>query len=83
MPRGLTNFIGVAELLGGLGLLLLAALTGILPWLTPLAATGLALIMILAAGFHAMREEQACSKCISRSLPAGAPDQRRLCIQEI
>jgi hypothetical protein len=25
VPRGLTNFIGVAELLGGLGLLLLAA----------------------------------------------------------
>jgi hypothetical protein len=37
--RGMTTFIGVAELLGGLGLLL-PALTGMLPWLTPLAATG-------------------------------------------
>ena len=56
LPRGLTTFIGVAELLGGLGLLL-PALTGIMPWLTPLAAAGLALIMLLAAGFHATRRE--------------------------
>ncbi|MDQ5853028.1 MAG: DoxX family protein, partial [Chloroflexota bacterium] len=34
VPRGLTTFIGVSELLGGLGLLL-PALTGVLPWLTP------------------------------------------------
>lgn len=56
VPRGLTAFIGVAELLGGLGLLL-PALTGILSWLTPLAATGLALVMLLAIGFHATRKE--------------------------
>jgi uncharacterized membrane protein YphA (DoxX/SURF4 family) len=56
VPRGLTTFIGVCELLGGLGLLL-PALTGILPWLTPLAAAGLALVMLLAAGFHATRRE--------------------------
>lgn len=56
VPRGLTTFIGIAELLGGLGLLL-PALTGILPWLTPLAAAGLALIMLLAMGFHASRRE--------------------------
>src|SRR5215211_2286025 len=56
VPRGLVTFIGIAELLGGLGLLL-PAITGILPWLTPLAATGLALIMLLAAGFHASRRE--------------------------
>lgn len=56
VPRGLTNFIGVAELLGGFGLLL-PALTGILPWLTPLAAAGLALVMILAIGFHITRRE--------------------------
>ena len=41
---------------GGLGLLL-PALTGILPWLTPLAAVGLAIIMILASIFHATRGE--------------------------
>jgi uncharacterized membrane protein YphA (DoxX/SURF4 family) len=56
VSRGLTTFIGIAELLGGLGLLL-PAITGILPWLTPLAAAGLALIMILAIGFHASRRE--------------------------
>ncbi len=56
VPHGLTTFIGVAELLGGLGLLL-PALTGILPWLTPLAAAGLALVMVLAAGFHVTRKE--------------------------
>ena len=56
VPRGLVTFIGISELLGGLGLLL-PALTGILPWLTPLAAVGLALVMILAIGFHASRRE--------------------------
>ena len=39
------HFIGVMELLGGLGLLL-PALTGIRPSLTPLAAAGLVIIMI-------------------------------------
>jgi uncharacterized membrane protein YphA (DoxX/SURF4 family) len=56
VPRGLTTFIGISELLGGLGLLL-PAIMGILPWLTPLAGAGLALIMILAIGFHASRRE--------------------------
>jgi uncharacterized membrane protein YphA (DoxX/SURF4 family) len=56
VPRGLVTFIGISELLGGLGLLL-PAITGILPWLTPLAGAGLALIMILAIGFHASRRE--------------------------
>ena len=56
VPRSLTRFIGIAELLGGLGLLL-PAITGILPWLTPLAGAGLALVMVLAIGFHASRRE--------------------------
>ena len=34
------RFVGIAELLGALGLFL-PLLTGILPWLTPLAAVGL------------------------------------------
>ena len=41
------RFIGISELLGALGLIL-PLLTGILPWLTPLAAVGLSLIQILA-----------------------------------
>ena len=36
-------------------------LTGILPWLTPLAAIGLSLIQVLAIGFHARRNETAKS----------------------
>lgn len=54
--KGLVIFIGVAELLGGLGVIL-PTLTGISPWLTPLAALGLAIIMILAAAFHLKRKE--------------------------
>jgi uncharacterized membrane protein YphA (DoxX/SURF4 family) len=56
VSKGLVTFIGISELLGGLGLVL-PLLTGILPWLTPLAAVGLALIMILAMIFHARRGE--------------------------
>ncbi|MEH7253268.1 DoxX family protein [Neobacillus niacini] len=54
--KGLVIFIGVAELLGALGLILPLALR-IAPILTPLAALGLGVVMILAAGFHAKRKE--------------------------
>jgi len=37
------RFVGIAELLGALGVVL-PMLTGILPWLTPLAAIGLTLV---------------------------------------
>ena len=53
---GLMRFIGIAELAGALGLILPAA-TRVLPKLTPLAAAGLLLIMVLAAGFHIQRGE--------------------------
>jgi len=56
MPIGLIRFVGVAELLGAAGL--------ILPWasrrapaLTPVAAMGLAIIMLLAIGVHLERRE--------------------------
>lgn len=52
----LTRFIGVSELLGGLGLILPAA-TRIKPRLTALAAAGLVTVMALAALFHASRGE--------------------------
>ena len=45
MPGGFLRFIGVAELLGGLGLIL-PGLLRIRPGLTPLAAAGLVIIMI-------------------------------------
>jgi putative oxidoreductase len=56
VPDGLRLFIGICEILGGVGVIL-PAVTGILPWLTPLAAALLGLMMLLAAGFHVMRRE--------------------------
>lgn len=56
LPQGLVRFIGLAELLGGIGLILPAA-TRIQPLLTGYAAIGLLLVMVLAAGFHASRGE--------------------------
>lgn len=53
---GMVKFIGVAEVLGALGLILPQA-TGIAPILTPLAAVGLAIIMIGAIITHARRSE--------------------------
>jgi uncharacterized membrane protein len=53
---GTVRFIGVAELLGGLGLILPAA-TGIAAVLTPVAAACLAVVMVLAAAIHIRRRE--------------------------
>ncbi|MBM3169665.1 MAG: DoxX family protein [Bacteroidetes bacterium] len=53
---GLIRFIGIAEVLGALGLILPAALR-ILPILTPLASLGLAIIMGLATALHASKGE--------------------------
>lgn len=58
VPVGLVRFIGISELLGGLGLLLPSILR-IKPNLTPLAAIGLAIVMILAAFFHISQGESA------------------------
>jgi hypothetical protein len=57
-PVALVRFIGVVELAGALGMIL-PILTGILPWLTPLAAIGFVIIQILAIGMHARRGETA------------------------
>lgn len=54
--KGFVTFVGLSELLGGLGLILPEA-TGVVPILTPIAAIGLAIIMVLAAVFHAKRKE--------------------------
>ncbi len=50
------RLIGVVELLAAIGLILPAA-TGILPILTPLAASGLAVVMALAINTHRRRRE--------------------------
>lgn len=56
-PRTI-HLIGAAEILGAIGLILPAA-TGVAPFLTPLAAVGLALVMIGAIWVHATRRDPA------------------------
>ncbi len=58
VPAALVRFIGIAEVLGALGLIL-PAVTGIVPWLTVAAAIGLAVVMVLAVIFHLIRKEYA------------------------
>ena len=53
---GQVKGIGAVEVLGGLGVIL-PSLTGAAPVLAPVAATGLALIMVLAAVVHLRRKE--------------------------
>lgn len=55
-PELLTRFIGAAEVLGAIGIIL-PALTRILPRLTPLAALGFSVIQVLAIGVHIARGE--------------------------
>ena len=52
--RDRMRIIGILEILGAIGLILPAA-TGILPWLTPVTATALTVLMALAIVFHARR----------------------------
>jgi uncharacterized membrane protein YphA (DoxX/SURF4 family) len=56
VSEGLVRFIGVAEILGAFGLIL-PSLLRIQPRLTPIAALGLALVMLFAAVFHISRGE--------------------------
>jgi VIT1/CCC1 family predicted Fe2+/Mn2+ transporter len=51
VARPLLTLIALSTFLGSAGLILPAA-TGILTWLTPLTAALLALMMLLAVGFH-------------------------------
>lgn len=51
LPLPLVRFIGIAELAAALGLVLPSA-TRIAPLLTPLAASGVALVMVGALAFH-------------------------------
>ncbi|MBO3089169.1 DoxX family protein [Cellulomonas dongxiuzhuiae] len=56
LDDGQVKAIGAAEVLGGLGLVLPAA-TGIVPVLTPIAAAGLAVVMVGATLTHVRRRE--------------------------
>ncbi|MHA6484574.1 DoxX family protein [Paenibacillus sp. strain BS8-2] len=54
--KSFVRFIGISELLAGVGLILPYALD-IAPVLTPIVALGIGVIMLLAAVFHAKRKE--------------------------
>ena len=55
-PAAFVRFLGLAELLGAIGLIA-PAVTGIQSWLTLAAALGLVMVMVSASVFHASRRE--------------------------
>lgn len=82
IPGLFLRFIGVVEVLGGLGLIL-PMLLRIKPWLTPLAAAGLVILMIGAVAFSLMigvtgnpRAGYGTTRgvCCARSLATGSAD---------
>jgi uncharacterized membrane protein YphA (DoxX/SURF4 family) len=54
IPSSFRIFIGIAEIAAAVGLVIPSAI-GVLPWLTPLAAVGVGIVMIGAAVLHARR----------------------------
>jgi hypothetical protein len=56
MPPGTVRFIGLVEVLGALGLVL-PMLLDVLPWLTPLAAVGLGLVLTVGTGLQIARRQ--------------------------
>lgn len=71
VPQGLFVFIGLCEGLGGVALIV-PAMTRVAPKLTPIAAAGLTLIMVLAAAFHIVRGEASFFVPVCLVLGAGA-----------
>ena len=57
-PPSFVRFVGAAEVLGAVGLIL-PMLTGILPWLTVAAAVGLVIVQLGASALHLSRGEAA------------------------
>lgn len=60
VSAGNLKMIGIVEVLAAIGLIL-PQVTGILPWLTPLAAVGLVLTMVGAMALHAKRGDGAAA----------------------
>jgi hypothetical protein len=56
MSTSFRIFLGIAEVLAAAGLTL-PGLTRILPWLVPLAAAGVMIVMVSATVFHIARNE--------------------------
>jgi hypothetical protein len=69
ITHGLAAFIGVAEIAGGLGIVVPMA-ANIAPWLSVWAAVGLATIMLLAIGFHVRRHDSVAAPVILFALAA-------------
>ena len=61
--RELTHFIGIAESAGAIGIVVPMAVN-VAPALTPLAAVGLAMIMLLAIGYHIRAHEATLAQSI-------------------
>lgn len=60
MPPAFILFLGVMEILGAIGIIA-PAVTRILPFLTPLAAAGMAFVQVSAIVLHGVRGETATS----------------------
>ena len=56
LPRWFQLFLGVAEILAGVGLTL-PGITKIKPWLVVWAAGGIMIVMVAATGWHLVRGE--------------------------
>lgn len=56
LSHGFVTFIGIAELTGAIGVVLPMAVN-VSPWFSGWGALGLALIMLLAIGYHVRRRE--------------------------
>jgi hypothetical protein len=56
LPRWFQLFLGVAEVLAAVGLIV-PGLTRIQPWLVTWAAAGIMVVMVSATGFHLVRGE--------------------------
>ena len=56
VPAGFVRFVGIAELLGAIGLIL-PMVTNIAPWLTVAAAAGFVLVQIGASVLQVSRQE--------------------------
>lgn len=60
MPPAFILFLGVMEVLGAIGIIAPAA-TRVLPFLTPMAAAGMAFVQVSAIVLHGVRGETAAS----------------------
>ena len=56
LPRWFQLFLGIAEVLAAVGLVV-PAVTRIQPWLVSWAASGIVIVMVSATGYHLVRGE--------------------------